>query len=142
MRNSILQKESRISHLKSYIQPKAEDKGKMIFPFNTSPSTFHTREGSPFPDENRTPAHRRKSPANGHDGCRPAAHHREGASRNRKSVPRRPGASRGYAAASALRQRPVAHRYLRQSDVAGSPPTPGNRSSNRAPGGFECLPRS
>lgn len=142
MRNPILQKESRISHFKSYIQPKAEDKGKVIFPFNTSPSTFHTREGSPFPDGYRTPAHRRKSPASGHDGCRPAARHREEASRNRKSVPHRLDASRGYAASSALRQRPDAHRCHRRSDVAGSPPAQGNRSSNRAPEGFGCLPRS
>ena len=142
MRNSVLQKESRISHFKSYIQQKEKNKHKVIFPFNTSPSTFHTREGSPFPGGYRTPAHRRKYPANEHDGCRPTARHREGASRNRKSVPHRPDASRGYAASSAPLQRPDAHRYHRRSDVAGSPPAQGNRSSNRTPRGFGCLPRS
>lgn len=40
----------------------------MIFQINTYPSTFRTHEGSPFPDENRTPTHKRKYPANGHGG--------------------------------------------------------------------------
>jgi len=119
MRNSSIQKESRISHFKSYFQQEAKNKKKVIFLFNTYPNTFHTREGNLFPDEYRTPAHRRKSPANGHDGCRPAARHREEASRNRKSVPRRPDASRGYAASSALRQRPDAQRRCRKFTSTG-----------------------
>lgn len=142
MRNSAIQKESRIPHFKSFTQQYLQNKSKMIFQTNTYPSTFRTHEGSPFPDENRTPAHRRKYPANGHGECRPATRHREGASRNRKSSPRRHVASHGCAASSGLRQRLDAHRFLHRNDVAGNPPASGNRFSGHESARFVYPPKN
>ena len=142
MRNSAIQKESRIPHFKSFTQQYLQNKIKMTFQLNTYPSTFRTHEGSPFPDENRTPAHRKKCPANGHDESRPAGRPQGAASRNRKSAPRRTDASRECAASSGLRKKPDAHRFLRRNDVAGSPPTSGNRFSGHESARFVYLLKS